>query len=182
MQYVEPLRDKEVIADIRRRLLDKEDKRDYIFFQLGINTGYRISDLLRLRVHHLRAKEIKIIEKKTRKQKSFEMNPSVRRELLELLKDRDDFDYIIKSREGTNKPLTRSMTYKIIRDITAKYNLEGGIGNHTLRKTYGYHFYIETKDVVALQNIFNHSDPSITLRYIGYAQDTMNAITKRFRI
>ncbi|GEN46726.1 hypothetical protein AHA02nite_25020 [Alkalibacillus haloalkaliphilus] len=40
------------------------------------------------------------------------------------------------------------------------------IGMHTLRKTFGYHFYQRTKDVELLQDIFNHSAPSITLRYI----------------
>ncbi|RXZ84596.1 site-specific integrase [Paenibacillaceae bacterium] len=182
MKYVEPIRDPEIINDIRNRLYAKADKRDYILFQLGVNTGLRISDLLQLRVHHLKKRVMHITEKKTGKQKPFEMNPSVRRELLTMVKDRDDYEFLIKSREGVNKPLTRSMTYKILRKITLIYNLDGGFGNHTLRKTYGYHFYLETKDVVALQKIFNHSDPSITLRYIGYAQDTINAMTKRFKV
>lgn len=109
------------------------------------------------------------------------MNPSVRKELLEFLEDRDDDEYICKSRQGVNKPIKRNMAYKILRKIAKEYGLDG-IGTHTLRKTYGYHFYQETKDVAMLQKIFNHSDPAFTLRYIGIIQDTINAATKRFRI
>ncbi|MBJ6362113.1 tyrosine-type recombinase/integrase [Paenibacillus sp. GCM10012307] len=182
MKFVQPIRDKEIIADIRKRLLAKNNKRDYILFSLGINCGFRISDILPLRVYDLKKRTLQIREKKTKKWKTFEMNTTVRRELLDLVKDWDDMDYLIKSREGVNKPLTRSMTYKILRKLTERYNIDGSIGNHTLRKTYGYHFYMATKDVVALQKIFNHSDPSITLRYIGYTQDIMGSITKKFRL
>jgi integrase len=52
--------------------------------------------------------------------------------------------------------------------------MEGGIGTHTLRKTFGYHFYQRTKDVAMLQQIFGHSASSITLRYIGINDDMMD--------
>ncbi|MDF2715759.1 MAG: integrase family protein [Paenibacillus sp.] len=181
MKYVQPIRDKEIIADIKKRLLADEDKRNYILFEIGINTGFRISDIAQLRVRDLRKPHLYLTEQKTGKQKVFEMHPTVRRELLALVQDRDDDEYLIKSRQGTNKPLSRSMTYKIMRSITRNYKLEG-IGNHTLRKTYGYHFYQATKDVAMLQKIFNHASPDITLRYIGIVQDTINDATKRFKL
>lgn len=181
MKYVQPIRDKEVIEDIKLKLIRKEDPRDYFLFVIGINVGFRISDILPLRVRDLKKPLIYITEKKTRKQKAYEMNHTVRRELLRLIGDRPDEEFLIKSREGINKPLGRSMTYKIMRAITEEYGLEG-IGNHTLRKTYGYHFYKETKDIATLQKIFNHSDPNVTLRYIGITQDTINLSTRRFRL
>ena len=53
-----------------------------------------------------------------------------------------------------------------------------GIGTHTMRKTFGYWFYKQTKDVAKLQSILNHSHPSITLTYIGITeeeiQDSLN--------
>lgn len=181
MKYVEPIRDKEVIADIRKKLILENKIRDLIFFELGINTGLRISDIRLFRVRDLKRELLYLTEVKTNKQKTFEMNPTLRRELLALVRDKDDDEFLLKSREGVNKPLSRSMTYKILRKITTGYKL-GPVGNHSLRKTYGYHYYKETKDIAMLQKIFNHSSPSITLRYIGIAQDTINLATKRFRI
>ncbi|GKS12930.1 hypothetical protein YDYSY3_39300 [Paenibacillus chitinolyticus] len=56
------------------------------------------------------------------------------------------------------------------------------IGTHTLRKTFGYHFYKRYKDVALLQQIFNHSAPSITLRYIGINQDIMDQAINGFHL
>lgn len=59
---------------------------------------------------------------------------------------------------------------------------ESDIGTHTMRKTFGYHFYQQTKDVAMLQEIFNHSGPDITLRYIGVNQDSMDKAMASFKI
>jgi integrase len=73
------------------------------------------------------------------------------------------------------------MAYKIMQEVADKFSLEC-IGCHTLRKTFGYHFYQQTKDVVTLMKIFNHSHPNVTLRYIGIEQESINKAIKKFRI
>ena len=73
------------------------------------------------------------------------------------------------------------MAYKILRDAAAHVGLEN-IGTHTLRKTFGYHFYKQYKNVALLQKIFNHSDPQVTLRYIGIDQDEMDYAMRNFKI
>lgn len=90
-------------------------------------------------------------------------------------------EYLFKSREGINKPISRSMADKILRNVTERVGLDD-IGTHTLRKRFGYHFYKRTKDVAMLQEIFNHSDQRTTLRYIGINQDAMNNAMKKFKI
>lgn len=48
---------------------------------------------------------------------------------------------------------------------------------HSLRKTFGYQHYSEHQDIVTLQKIFGHSNPGITLAYIGMDTETiMNAM------
>ena len=49
-----------------------------------------------------------------------------------------------------------------------------------MRKTFGYHFYLQTKDIVLLMRIFNHNDESKTLRYIGIEQTTIDAAMMKF--
>lgn len=44
MNFVQPIRDPEKIAAMKKYLLQRS-KRNYILFVLGINTGLRISDL-----------------------------------------------------------------------------------------------------------------------------------------
>ncbi len=49
-----------------------------------------------------------------------------------------------------------------------------------MRKTFGYWHYQQFKDVAILQDIFNHSAPSITLRYIGITDDNKDETIKDF--
>lgn len=51
-----------------------------------------------------------------------------------------------------------------------------------LRKTFGYHFYQKYKDIALLQELFNHSAPSVTLRYIGINQDMIDVAMKEFKL
>ena len=90
-------------------------------------------------------------------------------------------DYLIKSQGKMNRPITRDMAYKIMQEAAEYFGLMN-IGTHTLRKTFGHHFYMQTQDIVTLQKIFNHSDPSITLIYIGIEQSKINEKMSRFKL
>lgn len=180
MKVVQPIRDKEKIEEIKR-ILRHESYRNYFLFVMGINTGLRISDLLPLQVKDVRNKtHIVIREKKTGNIKRFLINDALRKEIDEYTQGMNDDDYLFQSERG-NKPIQRVQAYKIISRAAKKVGLEE-IGTHTLRKTFGYHFYQRTKDVAMLQEIFNHSAPSITLRYIGITQDEIDNSLKEFSL
>ncbi|GAC44231.1 integrase [Paenibacillus popilliae ATCC 14706] len=121
----------------------------------------------------VKGEHIVMREMKTDKQKWIKINPTLRKELKRYVANMDEFDFLFQSREGKNKPLTRDMTYKILKKAADDIGLVD-IGTHTMRKTFGYHFYQKTKDIVLLQKIFNHSSPEVTMRYIGMDQDMMD--------
>ena len=56
------------------------------------------------------------------------------------------------------------------------------IGTHTMRKTFGYWHYRQHRDVALLQQIFGHSAPSVTLRYIGIDDDVVDKSLEDFYI
>ena len=89
-----------------------------------------------------------------------------------------DGNWLFPSRQGT-KPITRVQAYRILNDAAKTVGIEE-IGTHTLRKTFGYHMYQQTKDVAMLQQIFGHSAPSITLRYIGINHDMIDEAYDNF--
>lgn len=180
MNAVEPIRDKEKVEKIKAYLREQSE-RNYLLFYLGINTGLRISDLLNLKAGDVRGTHIKIQEKKTRKSKKIRLSPELGRDLRAFVDGMADHHYVFKSREGWNKPITRSMAYKMLRNAAEKFKLTD-IGTHTMRKTFGYHFYYQTKDVAMLQEIFNHSDPKITLKYIGVNQDMLDDAYLKFKL
>ncbi|KFN03492.1 site-specific integrase [Bacillus clarus] len=180
MNFVQPIRDPEQIQQIKEYLKEKSD-RNYILFVMGINTGLRISDILKLKVGELKGSHISMREMKTGKQERIQITATLKRELRWFNEDREDDKYLLQSRQGKNRPIGRSMAYKILSGAVAEFGLDE-IGTHTLRKTYGYHMYMQTKNVALLMEIFNHSSEKATLRYIGVNQDAMDRAMSRFKI
>ena len=180
MNFVQPIRDPEQIQQIKEYLKEKNE-RNYILFVMGINTGLRISDILKLKVGDVQGSHISMREMKTGKQKRIQITSSLKRELKWFNEGREVEEYLLKSRKGKNRPIGRSMAYKILKSIVAEFGLDE-IGTHTLRKTYGYHMYMQTKNIALLMEIFNHSSEKVTLRYIGVNQDAMDKAMSRFKI
>ncbi len=179
MKIVQPIRDKDKIEDMRNQLL-KLGYKNYLLFVVGINTGLRISDILNLRVYHIRNKtHITIKEKKTGKEKRFLINHHLRKDLEKYIFNMKDMEYIFQSRKGQNSPISRVQAYRILNKASTIVGLEE-VGTHTLRKTFGYWHYQIYKDVAILQEMFNHSSPSITLRYIGINQDIKDKTIEDF--
>ena len=79
---------------------------------------------------------------------------------------------------GGNYPLPSSAIMTITPAKVAGVKIK--MGTHTMRKTFGFHFYQQTKDVALLQVLFNHSSPSVTLRYIGINQNILDKAMERF--
>jgi len=180
MNFVQPVREKVKIDEIKNEL-KKSGYRDYLLFVTGINTGLRISDLIKLKVKDIRNNtHVVMTEQKTGKQKRFLINPNLTTVMNEYIKNLPDEEYIFKSRQGGNKPITRVQAYRIINNAVRKSGVADQVGTHTLRKTFGYHHYQLYKDIAVLQDIFNHSAPSITLRYIGINDDMKDKTIENF--
>lgn len=176
MNYTEPIRSKKAIRNILIYLKNKND-RDYMLFLLGIHTGLRISDLLRLRVRDVKDKShINLTERKTKKPRKILINKELKMELKCYCKGKQHYEYLFQSREGGNNHITRTRAYQILLDTGDVFGLH--ISCHTLRKTFGYTHYQQNKDVVYLMEIFNHATPRITLRYIGVMQDELDKSTE----
>lgn len=181
MVCVEPIRDKNKIETVKR-ILKENGSRDYLLFLLGINSGLRISDILKLKVSDVKNKKyIELYEQKTGKYKRFPITNSYKSALEDYIIGKNSDEWLFSSQRG-RKPITRIQAYRIICNACSKAGITFRIGTHTLRKTFGYHFYNKTKDVALLQCIFNHSAPSVTLRYIGINQDIIDENLKTFAL
>jgi integrase len=184
MNTVEPIRDKNKI-NLMKKVLKNNSIRNYLLFTIGINTGLRISDLLKLKfsdVVDLKEKikdNIYIREQKTSKEKKFSLNKTVKDSIKEYISslDKYEFDwYLFKSKKGENKSISRIQAYDILNNAAKEVGIKDKIGTHTLRKTFGYHARIKGVGVEILQRIFNHSAPGVTMRYIGITQDEIEDV------
>lgn len=186
MKLVQPIRDREKLEDLKEEL-KKKGLRDYMLFLTGSNSGMRVSDVVNLNVNDVRNKDgtmkshIIVIEKKTKKVKKFPLCNDLFKEMERYTKNMKEGEYLFKSRNGENKAITTTQAYRIIKRASSKLGLEE-IGTHTMRKSFGYHHYQQYKDVALLQTIYNHSSPSITLKYIGINQDNIDLGYRNFSI
>ena len=181
MEFVQPIRDLRQIETMKK-LLKQQSLRDFCLFVVGINSGLRISDLLKLRICDViengKLKDrITLREKKTNKFKDFPLSEKTKQALKEYLKTRDYSDneplFISRKNKGF---LLRQQAYKIINGVAKSVGIREKIGTHTLRKTFGYHAYNNGYDITLIQKLFNHSSPSVTLRYIGITQEELDDV------
>ena len=179
MNYVQPIKNKEQIEQMKEEL-KRSSQRDYMLFLAGINIGLRISDLLKLKVgDFLNADKtmkshVEIKEEKTNKYKRFKINYVLGEELYNYIKNMQLEEYLFKSRNGNNRPITRIRAYTTLKNTADRLGIKN-FGTHSLRKTFGYWHYQNYHDIAILMKIFNHSSPSITLRYIGVEDDEIDA-------
>lgn len=181
MEFVQPIRSLKQIETIKK-LLKQQSLRDYCLFVLGINSGLRISDLLKLRISDVAEKgkvkdRIRLRENKTNKFKDFPISDNAKSAIREYLKSRqyNENEPLFISRKNKGF-LLRQRAYKILNEVARSIGIKEKIGTHTLRKTFGYHAYNSGYDIAIIQKLFNHSSPSVTLRYIGITQDEMDDV------
>ncbi len=178
MAVVEPIRKFNDIKKVES-ILFKQNIRDFMFFVIGINCGLRISDILALDVKDVKNKKyIQLKEKKTGKFKKIPLNSKLKPLINKYTKRLNLNEPLFKSSSGER--MNRFEAYKIINKACCLAGLNENIGTHSLRKTFGYHYYKRFKDIVMLQKIFNHTSPWVTLRYIGIEQTQIEKSYLRF--
>jgi len=178
---VEPIRRVENIQSIKKMLSD--EPRNLLLFVLGVNNGLRAGDLLRTRVRDLRGLKpgdsIQIMEGKTGKTNVLVLNKESHRVLRRYLDEVNpqDGDYLFKSRKGGNRPISVGMVNRLVKGWCRGINLRGNYGSHTLRKTWGYHQRVRFGvDFALICRRFNHSNPSVTMRYLGISPSEVEKI------
>lgn len=186
-----PIKSREKVLDIQDYLKYKNE-RDYILFLVGITTGYRAGDLVKLKVRDIKEtikrKEFTIYEgkkmnsknirEKNRKPRSVELLPKVAKILKEYIKDKKDYEYMFKSRKGNNRPIGVQAVSNIIKEAGEYFGLYD-ISAHSMRKTYAYKIYIDSGcDIVAVKELLGHGSIEETKAYIGLDREKYHQYSK----
>jgi integrase len=182
---VQPIRSKQQIEDMKWALKRHCSERDYIMFLVGINTGLRVSDILGLKKVQIiklkkrqGRKEFMVKEGKTKKERMINVT-SIFDEVYSYAMQLDS-EWLFPSRKG-DKPISKIQAYRQLQKAGDFAGIEA-IGTHTMRKTFGYWFYKQTKDMAKLQQILNHSTPQITLTYIGINKEEIDDVLDTFSL
>jgi integrase len=192
MNFVEPIRDRKKIAQIKNLLRGQGRYRNLLLFVVGINTALRISDLLQLKVAHfldekgLIKSRFWIKEQKRGKRHEITIDQSIRDALTEYL---GGFPHIDKKGENflffnpkTNQPIKRGQAWKFIANICTEVGLKGNYGTHSLRKTWGFHARMQGVDLALIMHKLNHESIAYTKRYQGITDDELQAVAQRLNL
>lgn len=166
IRTTQPIRTLDKINEMKEHLATR---RDVMLFTLGINSGLRISDIIKLTKDDVKP-VMELVEKKTGKKKTFQLSDSVYQMLEDYARGCDY--WLFPSRKG-DAPITTVQAWRIIKAAGNKCGLEH-IGTHSMRKTFGYHAYRNGVSLAYLMQAFNHSSEAITMRYIGITEEELN--------
>ena len=192
MKFVEPIRDRKKIAQIKNLLRGQHRYRDLLLFVIGINTALRISDLLQLQLNQFVHAERRIKsrfwikEQKRGKRHEIAINQSMKDALTEHI---EAYPYQIKESENflffnprTMQSIKRGQAWKFITAICDEVGLRGNYGTHSLRKTWGYHARMQGVDLALIMYKLNHNSIAYTKRYLGITDDELQAIAQRLNL
>lgn len=187
MAEVQPIRGKKQVKDVAN-FLKGWDEKYYVMFLIGIQTGLRVSDVLGLTVYDIRKMSAqKIKEQKTKKKRFLYLNNRTEKEIERYIKGKElaSDDYLIYSRKcdqnGNIKPISRVQAYRVLRTAGEAFGIDN-MGTHTMRKTFGYHYYRQMHDIATLMLIFNHASQEETLRYIGIRDEEIMSSLDGFNL
>ena len=186
----EPIKNMDDIYKISKYLINAGRYRDNMLFIVGINFGLRVSDLRMLRFadvindNFTFRDNFPVFEKKTRntrkkkKNRYITVNTAVIEAITLYLQNTEDVslsDYMFRSESNhggfDNQPLAPQSIDRILKGVARELGLNMKVSTHTLRKTFCYHQMVmsnnDTRKLLLLQKMLNHSSPAQTLDYIG---------------
>ena len=162
-----------------------------LLITIGVFTGLRISDLLQLRFSQVVNTEILTIqEQKTKKTRRIKINADLK-EIVERVKGKmgitNSDQFIFVNKYGT-KPIDKSYVNVKLKEILKQYDivLEGNASSHIFRKTLGNRVLrlnnYSNEAVILLMELFSHSSPAITKKYLGIREREIHDVYDSIRL
>lgn len=138
-----------------------------LLWLLGCATGYRVSDLLALRVSDTVTDTISVTEIKTGKPRIMVLPPHITRAIKRYVSARpiSEADYLFAARSRA-KPITRQHAHGAIKSVGNAIGLTN-LGTHSMRKTYAYNLLRRSRSVAIVQDALNHAYKSTTYDYVA---------------
>ncbi|ABR48561.1 phage integrase family protein [Alkaliphilus metalliredigens QYMF] len=180
-----PIKGKEAVLDIQD-YLKCTGQRDYVLFVLGIATGYRAGDIVKLKVRDIKAslengyfeilegKKVnsKNIRKENIKPRIVKVIKNLEILLRKYIKGKKDYEYLFQSRKGKNRSIHVSTVSRILKAAGEEFGLKN-ITAHSMRKTFAYSIYVESEyDITLVKEMLGHGSIEETKCYLGLDRET----------
>ena len=155
------------VREIQSFLKASSHQKYSVMFDIGLETGLRISDILRLEVSGFR-QSMRIVEQKTGKERRIKFSSRLYKDIQRHIASNHlkAGDFLV-FRDGNHKStsLSRVQAYKTMKCAAVQCGVEN-IGTHSLRKTFAVNHFKKHRDMAALQKILNHKYITTTMLYV----------------
>lgn len=169
---------------------NKGELRNLTVFSIQRWAGYRIREVLSLKLSNLYAPDGEVNEriyiqpKKMKGGKKPRVIPIHQRlhevlyEYRELLESKNKFnlnEFAFQSRKGVNEPISSIQAWRILKKAFSENGIYESVSTHSLRKTFCEKIYKTSgNDIVATQFVMGHKDPITTLHYLNQNQERLD--------
>lgn len=164
-----------------RKLYDDKKYTLSLYIACSCFFGLRASDTLSLTWDDLLGKdEFQLNEKKTKKIRDIKINQQLKKHVSDCydkINPASLTEFMFLSQKGT--PFTLQRLNVILKDLKKHYNLKiKNFSTHSLRKCFGREIFNRSGEnaelaIVKLSQLFNHSNPAVTRRYLGIAKEEL---------
>lgn len=180
--------------DFKSLIAKLERDREYKFcllITIATFTGLRISDLLGLRFSQFENGDLlTIVETKTKKTRKIKINSDLKT-IVQRVREKmgvvNSEQFIFLNKYG-NKVIDKSYVNLKLKELFKRYDIhnEGNISSHMFRKTLGNRVLrlnnYSNESIIKLMELFNHSSPSITRRYLGLREQEILDVYDSLRL
>lgn len=180
MNKVLPIKDIETIKAIKKYYKEKEKYRDLLFFVLSINTALQVHELLALKVKDVKDKKILTVKESPRKKRDIPLNSEIRRYIKIVVGDRKSNDHLFISVNG--KPLERTAVFRRFKEVCKNLKLGKKLSVGSFRKTFGWHYYQQYKDLSFITYMYNQGNLKQTMEYLGIKENLKERFNPEFKL
>jgi len=188
MKGCRPLKEREVLG-VLRSLGGRWAARDRALVLLGIKSGFRISELLSLRlgdvVQHGKLVDRISVRRRNMKGKvsgrTVLLHPVAREALTTWLKQLQPCNRwqadtcLFLSGKGENRPITRIHAYRLFKNACAANRMQGVLATHSLRKTFAHRIYERLgRDLLKTQRALGHKSITSTVQYLSFSEEEID--------
>lgn len=178
------------------------DGRDRLLFLFGVYTGFRVHELLSLRLQDVWRENatvaaVTIARRQLKggasanprrvRSRTATLHPALRNALEVHIRREFGFgpvpadNYLFKSRKGPNRPITVGHAWEIIKTAARNLGLDDRVATHSMRKTFARAIYDNSEhDLILTQRALGHRAISSTSSYLESTDDEVSRAVLRF--
>jgi site-specific recombinase XerD len=159
----------------------KHALRDRLLVLFGIYTGFRISELLSLKVkdvlqsnivvNHVKVQRCNLKGKK--EGRTIALHDSVKEAILLYLNSRSDVqpDSYLFLNQSKTQHITRQQAWNVVKKAFSSCHLTGNLATHSLRKTFAASVYERSGHcLLRTKKALGHTDIRTTEKYLSFAE------------